>query len=702
MTSDDTSPPEPPVKTAGPGLLERVSVIWLLPLAALLAVLGVAWQSYAERGPLIEIGFENASGVKPGTTELRYRDVTVGLVEEVSFAPGLGHVLVKVRVDQEVAPYVDSEARFWVVRPQVTARGVSGLGTVLSGVYIEGLWDDEPGAMVERFDGLADAPLERVGQSGLHLVLRASGKSSLVEGAPILYRGIEVGRIGAPSITADGSTAQAEALIFAPHDRLINTATRFWDASGFSFSLGPSGANLDFSSVASLVSGGVTFDTMISGGAPAETGATYTVFPEEAAARESLFAGDDSETLMLSAVFEDNIAGLAVDAPVELNGLRIGRVTALNGLVDEERFGDSRVRLLTNLAIRPGRLGLDAEQGIDGAGRDAALALLRDRVGQGLRARLASASLLTGGLKIELVEQAGAEPAQIEPFGEDGLLLPTTDSEIADVSATAEGVFERINALPVEEVMAEAISLMQNTNRLIASDETRALPGNVNDLLGDARGVVGAPEIQALPGRLDGVLSDIQALVAQIAQEALAARLGATLSDASDAAQGVSDAVAGVPDLVAQLDAVAKKAEAVEIDAMAAKLTELIGTAETILAADETQALPGTLNSALEELSAVLAQLRDGGVVENATAALGSARDAADTFAAAGRDLPGLISEAEAVLTQARNTLAGYGAESGVGRDAKTALREVERAAKAVSSLARAIERNPNSLLLGR
>jgi len=697
VTHDDMTPPEAIVKPAGRRLLERVSVIWLVPLAALVIVLGVAWQTYADRGPLIEIGFDNASGVRPGTTELRYRDVSVGLVEDVSFAPGLGRVLVKVRVDQEVAPYIDNDAQFWVVRPQVSARGVTGLGTVLSGVYIEGLWDETPGEVSERFDGLPDAPLERVGQSGLRLMLRAQGKASLVEGAPIVYRGIEVGRVGRPTITADGSSAQAEALVFAPHDSLINSATRFWDTSGFSFSLGPSGAQLDFSSVAALVSGGVTFETMISGGTPAQSGDVYTVFPEESAARANLFVGDDSEVLSLSAVFEENIAGLSVDAPVEFNGLRIGQVSALNGFVDNERFGDGRVRLLVTLAIRPGRLGLEG-----GAGRDAALAFLRESVASGLRARLASASLLTGGLKVELVEIANARPDEIEEFGEDGLFIPTTESDIADVSATATGVFERINALPVEEVMSEAIALMQNANALISSSDIRAVPGNVNALLDETRGVVGAPEVQGLPGRLDAVLTEMETLVAQIAQEAVAAKLSAALSDASAASQGVSDAVSGVPDLVARMDAVARKAEMVEIDAMAAELTALIRSAEALLAGDGAQALPETLNATLEELRNVLAQLREGGVVENATAALGSARDAADTFAEAGRDLPGLIAEAEAVLAQARGTLAGYAAENGVGRDARAALREVERAARAVSSLARTIERNPNSLLLGR
>lgn len=216
MTDTDTPPPEPTLKPAKRPLWDRISIVWIVPFLALAVVIAIAWQSYADRGPLIEIGFDNASGIRAGNTELRFRDVRIGLVEEVTFAEGLGKVLIKARIDKDVAPYVDADAQFWVVRPQVTAQGVSGLGTVLSGVYIEGLWDDQSGETVTRFDGLPDAPLERVGQSGLRLTMRASDGAALTENTPILYRGVQVGRVGKPVISDDGTTSEADAVIFAP------------------------------------------------------------------------------------------------------------------------------------------------------------------------------------------------------------------------------------------------------------------------------------------------------------------------------------------------------------------------------------------------------------------------------------------------------------------------------------------------------
>ena len=347
--------PEAPVKSARRGLMERISIIWIVPLAALLVVLFIAWQSYTDRGPLVEISFENAAGVKEGSTELRYRDVAIGLVEEVGFTEGLGRVLVSVRVDKDVAPFIDKDARFWVVRPQVTTQGVTGLNTVLSGVYIEGLWDDQPGGYAGRFEGLPDAPLEREGKDGLRLTLRASGKASLFENTPILYRGVTVGRVGKPSISEDGSTAQAEAMIFEPHDRLVSSATRFLGHVGLFLLAGAQRRCARFQ-LRGLSRRGRrdVRDHGVGRESCRSRDHSSPSIPRNRPRRTSLFAADEGEALSLSVVFSENIGGLTADAPVEMNGLKIGEVTSLNGMIDEEEFGDNRVRLV-RLAVDQGR-----------------------------------------------------------------------------------------------------------------------------------------------------------------------------------------------------------------------------------------------------------------------------------------------------------------------------------------------------------
>ena len=55
-----------------------LSWVWLVPLLALAVSLFVAWQSYAQRGKLIDIIFQSAEGITAGETVLKFRDVEVG------------------------------------------------------------------------------------------------------------------------------------------------------------------------------------------------------------------------------------------------------------------------------------------------------------------------------------------------------------------------------------------------------------------------------------------------------------------------------------------------------------------------------------------------------------------------------------------------------------------------------------------------
>ncbi len=690
-------PPEAEIEPARRAFWQRASIVWLIPFFALSIALGVAWQAYVDRGPLIEVEFSSGAGVAAGQTELRFRDVTVGLVERVRFSQDLGAVIVSIRLDKEVAPFVDAGAKFWVVSPKLTARGVTGLDTVLSGVFIEGSWNSTPDTPASRFIGLKDAPLFRPGEVGLQIALRSNAQSSLTDSAPILYRGIEVGRIGRASISPKSGIAVAEAIIYEPHNQLITDATRFWDASGFALSLTASGAEINFSSLASLVSGGITFDTLVSGGDPVQDGAVFQVYYEEADARASIFNASDVETLDLTVVFKDNVAGLVTGAPVELNGIRIGEVTNLGGVVSRDQTGKRQVQLNATLSIQPARLGLPGD-----ANAEDALSFLQEQTRTGLRARLATASLLTGGLKVELVFLEDEASGVIDMNGSPFPVLPSTDGDISDVSATAEGVLTRINKLPIEELLTSAIDFLNATKTLVANEDLQEMPTEVRGLLADLRTLVGSEEVQEVPALLNATLVRIETLMAKVEEQKTVEKLVAAVEAAGRAAGGVETAVAGAPALVARIEAVAAKAENLNIEELLAEATELVDTAQALIGSEDTAALPAALTGALSQIEATLSDLREGGAVENANKTLASAQAAADAVAVSVTDLPALMDRVATVLAQVSDTLQDYGENSALNRDARAALLEVNRAAKSFESLARAIERNPNSLLLGR
>jgi paraquat-inducible protein B len=689
----------------------NLSVVWLVPIIALAVSLGIAWQNFADRGTLIEISFSNASGVVAGETTLRYRDVVVGTVEDVRFSDDLGRVLVDVRVDNEVAGFIDDEAMFWVVRPEVSARGISGLSTVLSGVYIEGAWDNAPGVVAQQFLGSETPPLNQPGRPGRRITLATDDGTTISYGSPVLFRGVEVGRMETPRLSADGRTVLVDAFIDAPHDARLNQATRFWDTSGFELSFGASGFSVDFDSLASLVTGGVSFDNVYENGEPLPSGYVFTLFEDESAARRNTLVRGPAQGVPFTIQFTESVEGLGPGDDVTYQGLEVGVVTDLRSRVVETQLGPE-LSLLAQISIDPQRMGLPT----DATPADT-VDFFRFAVDSGLRARLATESLLNSDLKIELVVLDSAPSARLREIEGEPPRLPSVESNLSDFTATAEGVLERINALPVEEVMQQAISLMQAFEQLARNEDLQRVPGSAVALLDDTRALVGSEAIQAIPAQIEAAVTDLTALVADLREGGAIAALNSAMRNLDRAMADVSIASqnapaltenlrklteSDIPALIAEFEAVATTAKELELQGLVDSATSTLNRVDALVGSQDTLELPGTINDALTEMRLALAELREGGVVENLNATLQSASDAAGSVAESVEDLPQLTARLERLVAETEAVVRSYGDRSDFNTQTLAALREVQNAAKSISELARAIERSPNSLIFGR
>jgi paraquat-inducible protein B len=695
-----TNPPPPDfdIQPARPSFWRNLSFVWLVPVLALAVSLALAWQTYAQRGVAIEITFANASGIAAGETTLRYRDVIVGTVEDVTFTADLTRVLVRARIDKDVAPFLDDSAQFWVVSPKVSARGISGLSTVLSGVYIEGAWDQTVGMPQLRFDGLENPPLVQPGRAGKRITLMSTDGRLLSDGAPVFFHGIEVGRIEKPRLTVSTDLIVADAFIEAPHDRRLNLGTRFWDRSGFSVSLSGAGLSVDFDSLSSLLAGGLAFDSIYEGADPVGPGHVFTVFEAETEARKSLFLQSNASiaSVEIAAGFGESVSGLEPGADVRLGGLKVGQVAAIAVQVEETRFGPE-IRPLARLSIDPARLGLQRD-----ADREAVLDFLGTAVARGLRARLATTSLFSSALIVELVELPDAAPAAFQRDAKPVPLMPSVVSNLPDFTATAEGVLDRINRLKIEELIDQAISVMAGIETVARGDSLQRLPDRAVALLDDTRTLINDEATKALPGDIRAAVADLRAVVTELRDRGAIDTLVSALQQADAAVANISRASEDFPTLVEDLRAVVQKVNDLKTDDLVAAATRVLDSADAVIGTDAARDLPASLNAALDQVRAALAELRDGGAVDNANATMASARAASEAVAEAAAGLPDLSAKLDQLVTQAETLLATYGTRSDFNDESLAALREVRGAARAVSQLARTLERDPGLLIRGR
>jgi len=182
----------------------------------------------------IRIRFDNGRGLVAGRSEVRYLGVPVGMVESVE--PKDGFIFVNARLDEGYDFLRREGSLFSVVRPNISLQGITGLETLVSGVYIEVV----PGSsqkLAESFIGISTINSENLLPSGLSLRLTAA-ISPINVGAPVLYKGIPVGQVTDKNLSSDGREVVFRIVIDRKYDQLVRANSRFWDSSGLKASVG--------------------------------------------------------------------------------------------------------------------------------------------------------------------------------------------------------------------------------------------------------------------------------------------------------------------------------------------------------------------------------------------------------------------------------------------------------------------------------
>jgi paraquat-inducible protein B len=249
------------------------SIVWLVPIVAAVVAGYLVYGRLQEFGPTITVRFTNASGIRPGQTEIRHRGVTVGRVETVELSDDQKHAVVTARLRREASGLATEGSVFWIVRPEVRLDDISRLGTIVSGSYIE--VRPGPGAARWDFTGLDREPLSE--RPGLRLILATGQLGPVRPDAPVSYRSIVVGTVTRTDLSRDATAAHVEVVIYQRYARLVRAGSRFWTVGDVDvkFSLFK-GLEFDLDSLRSLVTGGIAFATPEGSDLPpARNGATF-------------------------------------------------------------------------------------------------------------------------------------------------------------------------------------------------------------------------------------------------------------------------------------------------------------------------------------------------------------------------------------------------------------------------------------------
>lgn len=477
-----------------------ISIIWLVPIVAALTGGFLAWKAITDQGPTVSIFFESAAGLAPDKTKIKYKDVEVGVVEEIRITDDLQRVEVTARLVKEAAGYLNENTRFWVVKAQVTAGSVSGLDTLLGGAYIEIDLSDE-GARQRVFEGLSAPPVVSSDEAGSVYTLRSDEPGSLTVGAPVYYRSFQVGKVTSLELEEGSDSVSLQIFVEDPYDDRVKAETRFWNASGLDMVINAEGIRIDTPSVVSMLIGGIAFADPIgfSGATPVERETIFTLYANRDASSQPRY----KRKSRFIAFFEQSVAGLEPGAPVEFRGIKLGRVVDLQLAYDPEGGG---VEIPVLLELEPDRIRAYSDS-LEDQRSD-----LVSMVEAGLRARLATGNLITGALKIELDFVPDAPPATLTQSGEYAV-IPTAPTPLNQITNSLTRTLAKLEEVPIEQIGVQLESLLAELNGVseqINRDVAPSLVASLSRLeasLDSLEGVIGPDAV--IRGELEQILVDL-------------------------------------------------------------------------------------------------------------------------------------------------------------------------------------------------
>ncbi|MEH6597556.1 MAG: intermembrane transport protein PqiB [Colwellia polaris] len=458
--------------------IKTVSTIWFIPLIAIFIGCWMIYYQWSNAGPEITINFATAEGMEAGKTKIKSRNVDIGEVSQIELNKNGNGVVVTARIKKSAEHFLVSDSMFWVVSPQISHAGISGLSTLISGVYIE----ISPGkSQNERylFDALNSPPLTPAGTPGLHITLNSNDQFAYKKGDPIIYKGLTVGQFEDIYFNFEERIVYYNVFIKSPYHQLITSNTKFWDVSGLQLDLNSDGITVKTGNFETMLTNGVTFgipDGMSLGEKIGER-SYYDIYANYEEADDERYR----RSIEFVVLVNDSIRGLSVGAPVEYKGVQIGKVRSTNLIhsLPQEKIIEEDFKIPVLISLQPGRVGMPDNQ----KGENLMKAQNIHWIKHGLKAVLRTGNILTGSLFVDLQHKKEQKVTAIEMYGEYPI-IPNNGDEFSQLTAKAEQFIDNLNNIPLKSMSANANTLMVEVTQ--TAQELQEVSQSLDNILSQA------------------------------------------------------------------------------------------------------------------------------------------------------------------------------------------------------------------------
>ena len=231
--------------------------VWLFPLFAT-AIGGWLIYKYTEdRGPVVEIAFEDASSIQAGKTFVRFRGVNIGKVKDITISSDNKDVIAIVQLHRHASHFAVAGTRFWLVSPKVGFKEITGLETFFGGAYIAAQPGNPDGEPRHDFNAQKTSDTTDEFENTTAYFLDSSNAESINQGDSVTFRGLEIGSVRRSTLAKGAQLVQVQVQIFNRYVKLIRTNSSFWRKPGVQAKLGLFKSEITVNSLDTILHGGI-------------------------------------------------------------------------------------------------------------------------------------------------------------------------------------------------------------------------------------------------------------------------------------------------------------------------------------------------------------------------------------------------------------------------------------------------------------
>ena len=482
--------------------VQILTTIWLVPILAMIIALWLAFQYYSKIGPTIAISFKSNAGLIANQSQIKLRDVTIGMVTKISLSGDGTGVIVQARMNKEVANYLNPKAKLWIVHPDVGSHGVSGLDTLLSGSYIKlhGIKEEES---QYRFVGLENPYIDTDAQ-GKYYLLSAPESYNISDGSNVYYRMIKIGRVERVGISPDGKQVNFTVFVQDAYTKYISKKSQFYSQSNFSMDF--SQAKMDFSiaSVSQIIHGGISVYTPtqsmeLDQNIPITQEQIFPLYKSLSEMKtKHLSTGEEDKIYKFK--FTESINKLEIGSPIEFNGFQVGYVTEIQSQFDvpSKEIKSSVFAIVHTKAFENKNTKTSGDK------------VLASLVNGGLKAKLNSSLPMVGASFIDLIFDKNISATII--MDNNSSLFPTVKNiASSNILDQVKKVVVKIEKLNIEKLLNSATQVMLSSN--IAIENANKTINGVNKSIED----INKP-LQNILTNVDNTVQDIDGIVLNLNQ----------------------------------------------------------------------------------------------------------------------------------------------------------------------------------------